>query len=133
MRSHLPAVFAAAVLALALAACQAQGRVRTITLGTLNDSGVVGSLTLSEVGPMRTKVVISVAPAGNPDMPAHIHPGTCENLVPQPRYALANVLNGSSETEVAASMDELLAGDVAVNLHRSNVRLDVYTACAELR
>jgi len=118
---------------LALSACQPEGATTTIALKTLNDSGVSGSVTLTELGSTRTRVVISVDPAGLLDMPAHIHPGTCDELVPQPRYALANVIDGDSTTEVPAAFSELLAGDVAVNIHRSNAEMDVYTACAELK
>jgi hypothetical protein len=116
----------------ALAACQPQGDTRTLSLRTLNDSRVTGTVTLTELDPMRTQVLIAVDPAGNPDMPAHIHPGTCEQLVPQPRFPLANVVDGSSTTEVPASFAELVTGDVAVNLHKSNAELEVYTACVEL-
>ncbi len=123
----------AALLTGWLAACQAPGEVRTVDLAPMSRSGVSGTVTLTEIGAARTQVIVSVDPAGHPDMPAHIHPGTCDDLVPQPRYALANVMNGQSVTEVPASIDELLAGDVAVNLHKSNAELDVYTACAILR
>lgn len=116
-----------------LAACQAVGEVRTVDLEPMSGSGVSGTVTLTDIGAARTQVIVSVDPAGHADMPAHIHPGTCQDLVPQPRYALANVMNGQSVTEVPASIDELLAGDVAVNLHKSNAELDVYTACAVLR
>jgi hypothetical protein len=53
--------------------------------------------------------------------------------VPQPRYPLTNVVDGRSTTEVNASLDELLAGDVALNLHASNQEMQLYTACVELR
>jgi len=65
-------------------------------------------------------------------LPAHIHPGSCEDLVPQPKYPLQNVVNGSSTTVVPAGLAELMAGDLAVNLHRSNDDLGTYTACADL-
>lgn len=117
---------------LGLGACQSEGESTTIALRQLNDSGVSGTVTLTDVGSARTRVVISVDPAGRPDMPAHIHPGTCDDLVPQPRYALANVVDGASTTEVSAALSELLAGDVAVNIHQSNAEMDIYTACAEL-
>jgi hypothetical protein len=104
-----------------------------LTLRTLSDSGVTGTVTLSAGGDERTRVLVEVDPAGHPDMPAHIHPGTCDELVPQPRYPLTNVVDGRSETEVPAPLDELLAGDVALNLHASNAELEVYTACVELR
>ena len=63
---------------------------RTITLQTLNDSGVTGTVSFAALGD-RTGVEITVDPGGNPDMPAHIHPGTCANLTPQPKFPLENV------------------------------------------
>ena len=128
-------VKAAATLAgaLLLAACATAGETRTIQLETLNESGVRGSVTLVETGQGRTRVDVQVEPAGNPDMPAHIHPGTCDDLVPQPKYPLRNVVDGASSTEVPASLAELVAGDLAVNIHRSNDDLRTYTACADLR
>lgn len=123
----------AVVTLLVLGACTAQGATRTIELGTLNSSGVTGSVTLTDVGTGLTEVVVRVEPAGNLDMPAHIHPGTCVELVPQPRYPLRNVVNGASTTVVPATLADLLAGDLAVNVHRSNDDLATYTACADLR
>jgi hypothetical protein len=104
-----------------------------LTLRTLSDSGVTGTVTLAAAGDGKTVVNVEVDPAGHPDMPAHIHPGTCDDLVPQPRYPLANVVDGRSTTEVAAPLEELLAGDVALNLHASNEEMQTYTACTELR
>lgn len=131
-----PLVRALAGLSLAavLAACGApEPSPIHLTLRTLSDSGVTGTVTLTAVGDERTLVNVDVDPAGHPDMPAHIHPGTCDELVPQPRYPLANVVAGTSMTEVPAPLAELLAGDVALNLHASNAELEVYTACVELR
>ena len=124
------AVLAVAIL---LAGCAAtEGESTVLELMELNDSGVTGTVTLTPVGSDRTRVTIDAEPAGNPSMPAHIHPGTCDELVPQPKYALENVLNGSSVTEIAVPADELRADQVALNIHRSNAELDVYTACIEL-
>jgi len=103
-----------------------------LVLRTLNSSGVEGRVTLVEVGPDRTRVEIVVEPAGHASMPAHVHPGSCADLVPQPKYALENVIDGRSTTEVPASLDDLTAGDQALNLHRSNQEMDVYTACVDL-
>lgn len=115
-----------------LAACSTSvTRVEVLELQTLNDSGVTGSVSLTAIGDRRTRVEIAVDPAGHANMPAHIHPGTCADLVPQPRYALENVLDGASVTEVAASIDELLSGGVALNLHRSNAEMEIYTACVD--
>jgi len=121
-----------ALVAMVAVACQPQGQVRTVDLEPRNYSGVEGTVTLTEVSATRTRVVISVDPAGNPDMPAHMHPGTCDDLVPQPLYSLANVMMGESVTEVPVSLTELLAERPAVNIHKSNDEMGVYTACAEV-
>ncbi len=123
-----------AIASTALTACApaAAPAARTVTLQTLNDSGVTGTVTFAALGD-KTSVEIAVDPGANPDMPAHIHPGTCANLTPQPKFPLENVLNGSSKTDVPASIDELFAGDLAVNIHRSNDDLKTYTACVDLR
>lgn len=105
---------------------------RTVQLQTLNDSGVTGSTVLTDLGDGQTKVVVTVDPAGHLDMPAHIHPGTCADLVPQPRFPLQNVVDGSSETTIDVPLDELFAGGLAVNLHASPDDYGTYTACIEL-
>ena len=101
-------------------------------LQPLNGSGVQGRVTLTSIDDASTRVEIDVDASGNSSMPAHIHPGSCAELVPQPKYALENVLDGKSTTQVSASLDELLAGGQALNLHRSNEEMNVYTACVDL-
>jgi hypothetical protein len=123
----------AVLVVVGLVACTAPTATRSVQLETLNASGVTGTVTLMEAGDSRTRVVVSVEPGANPDMPAHIHPGNCDDLQPQPKYPLQNVVDGSSTTIVPASLAELTAGDLAVNLHRSNEDLGTYTACADLR
>ena len=120
--------------AVTLAACQAAAAdpPRTITFQTLNDSGVTGTVSFTALRD-KTAVEIVVNPGGNPNMPVHIHPGTCDNLTPQPKFPLENVQNGSSKTVVPASIDELFAGGLAVNIHRSNDDLKTYTACVDIR
>lgn len=123
------------VLALLLTGCGSVAgdeRSLELELETLNDSGVSGHVRLVEIDAERTRVEIEVDPAGHPSMPAHIHPGTCSELVPQPTYGLENVVDGMSTTEVPASFDDLVGGEQAVNLHRSNQEMDVYTACVDL-
>jgi hypothetical protein len=122
-----------AVMAIVLVACQAAAAPpRVITLRTLNDSGVTGTVAFGDLGD-KTGVEIAVDPGGNLDMPAHIHPGTCDNLTPQPKFPLLNVKNGASKTVVPASMNELFAGNLAVNVHKSNDDLKTYTACVEIK
>ena len=122
-----------AMVVVVLAACVAPSSApRTITLRTLNDSGVTGTVSFSDLG-SKTGVDVEVSAAGNLDMPAHIHPGTCDNLTPQPKFPLENVKNGSSKTVVPVPIDELFAGNLAVNIHKSNDDLKTYTACVDIR
>ena len=73
------------MVVIVLAACVAPTSApRTITLRTLNDSGVTGTVSFSDLGG-KTGVDVEVSAAGNLDMPAHIHPGTCDNLTPLAR------------------------------------------------
>lgn len=120
------------MLVLVAAGCAGEARSHSVDLATQSESGVTGRVTLTAVDDRQTRVEVSVDPAGNPDMPAHIHPGSCEDLVPQPKYPLQNVVNGASSTVVPAGLDELLSGGLAVNLHRANDDLGTYTACANL-
>jgi len=131
---QLRAIQLAAVVGLTLsAACSPQPATeRTVQLETLNDSGVTGTATLTDLGDGSTRIVIDVEPAGHPDMPAHVHPGTCADLTPQPRYPLQNVVDGHSDTPVPVPLDELFAGGLALNLHASNEDMGTYTACADL-
>jgi hypothetical protein len=41
-------------------------------------------------------------------------------------------VDGRSEATVPASLDELTAGDLALNVHRSDAELDLYVACGDL-
>jgi len=125
-------VAALACAAIALAGCQSSGESRTLNLVTLNASGVTGTVVLTDQRDGRTRVAIEVAHGGNLDMPAHIHPGTCDALVPQPKYPLENVRDGRSVTVVPAAFIELASTVVAVNIHRSVDDLKTYTACADL-
>jgi hypothetical protein len=126
-----------ALLAFAAASCGSLGGTEppklTIQLRTLNASGVTGTVSFTELRGGRTRVAIVVDPGTHLDMPAHIHPGTCDNLVPQPKYPLENVRNGESTTEIPATVGDLLSSRVAVNLHASVSDLATYTACAEIR
>lgn len=127
-------ITALAVLLLVLVtACTGQQEEsRTVELETMSESGVSGTAVLTDLGNGMTRVVVEVDPADYPDMPAHIHPGTCVNLVPQPTYPLENVVDGSSETDIEASLEDLFAGEFALNLHASSNEWETYTACAEL-
>ena len=122
-----------AALVAVLAGCAAAATPpRTITLETLNGSGVTGTVSFSAMD-AKTGVTIAVDAAGNLDMPAHIHPGSCADLVPQPKFPLENVKNGASSTVVPASIEELFAGGLAVNIHKAIDDLQTYTACVDIK
>lgn len=128
-----PRSIVAFALVMVVAACQGATPPSTVVqLRTLNNSGVTGTVTLVDIGEDRTQVEVRVDPAGNLDMPAHVHPGSCDDLIPQPKYPLENIVNGTSTTVVRASVGDLTRGGLAVNLHRSNQDLQAYTACSDL-
>jgi hypothetical protein len=126
--------FLAICLLAALAGCSGAtgGPPRVLEFQAQNDSGVTGTATLSSAGQDRTLVEIVVDPNGHANMPAHIHPGTCADPVPQPRYPLENVREGVSRTEVPASMTELQADEVSINVHRSNEEMQIIVACVDV-
>ena len=123
-----------ALMTVLMVGCAAAPDSETVELQieALNASGVSGTVTLAALDATTTLVSVDVDDAGHASMPAHVHAGSCADLVPQPRYALENVVDGRSSTEVAASLDELLSGGQALNIHRSNEEMDVYTACVDL-
>jgi len=125
---------AALALVVVLTACArgAPAAPVTLELQELNDSGVSGSVTMTAIDDERTRVDVSVDPAGHESMPAHIHPGSCAELVPQPKYGLENVIDGESSTEVPASLTDLMSGGQALNIHMSNEEMGVYSACVDL-
>lgn len=126
------ATLLATVLLAVVAACDfSAGATRTIALSEQRDSGVSGTVEFTVVG-RKTAVTIKVDTAGNLDMPAHIHPGTCDNMIPQPKFPLESVKDGSSSTVVPSTIEELFAGGLALNLHKSNDEMKISTACVEI-
>jgi hypothetical protein len=150
-RTFGPLTILALVLALALAACggdddasepappgdaagaedDAETRSVVVDLHEQSESGQTGTMTLEPAGESRTRVVLEVA-NNEVSQPAHIHAGSCENLDPAPAHGLPNVVDGRSETTVDASLDELVEGDFAVNVHRSDDDLETYVACGDI-
>ena len=41
-------------------------------------------------------------------------------------------MNGSSETDVDVSLDDLALSSYAVNVHKSEAEADVYVACGDI-
>jgi hypothetical protein len=133
-RPHVVLV-TATVVALLAAACQsgsAPMASKVVPMGTLNGSGISGQATLTDLGNGRTRVDVNVNGAGNLDMPSHLHPGTCAAFVPQPKYPLENVKNGSASTEIPAALRQLLEQPNVVMTHKSNNEMAVYTSCGDI-
>jgi hypothetical protein len=105
----------------------------TITLNSQNDSGEDGTATLTQTSD-GVQVVVSIRNASSVAQPAHIHPGTCAKLDPNPKYALTNVAAGTSTTVVkGVTLDDLLAGTYAINVHKSISNLGTYVACGNIK
>jgi opacity protein-like surface antigen len=104
----------------------------TINLHAQNGSGENGTATLTQMG-ADVKVVIALkgAPATTPQ-PAHIHDGTCADLKGV-AYPLSNVVNGSSTSTVkGVTIDKLLDGKYAINVHESAANLGKYVSCGDI-
>ena len=105
----------------------------TIQLREQNGSGQSGTAVLTAEGD-RTRVVVTLSnPPAGIVQPAHIHEGTCANLNPQPRYPLQSLSGGRSETVVDVPLSQLLAGQFAINVHKSQQEISTYVACGEIR
>jgi Cu/Zn superoxide dismutase len=111
----------------------AQNQSVTVNLTSQNNSGIVGTATFTELGAGKMRVAIQVTGAGTGPQPAHIHDGTCANLNPAPKFALASLTNGTSTTEIDGSIQQVMSAPHAVHLHKSPDELPIYVACADIR
>ena len=120
------------LLAAALSAAAADTTI-TVQMTAQNGSGESGTATLTDLGNGQTKVVVNItgAPAGVAQ-PEHIHEGTCSNLNPTPKYPLANLVDGKSETTVPVSLASLMTGSFAINVHKSAAEVQTYVACGNI-
>lgn len=114
------------------AATGGTGQAVEVELAELDDSGVSGTATLTDLGDGTLRVEIDVEAGGNEAMPAHIHPGTCEELDPAPQYPLSDVEDGTSTTEIEATLADVQTGEFAINLHESTEAIETYTACGDI-
>ena len=102
-----------------------------VSLLEQNDSGEFGTATISEVD---GKVMVSLGLNGAPDFaqPAHIHAGSCSSLGGV-EYPLTFPINGTSETTLSLTMNELLSGlPLSINVHKSPSEASVYVACGDI-
>jgi len=103
-----------------------------VVLREQNDSGESGTAILSEVdGKVRIVLNLTGAPE-DVSQPAHIHVNNCADIAGV-QYPLASPVNGSSETMLEVSMEELQAGlPFSVNVHKSPEEASVYVACGDI-
>jgi Cu/Zn superoxide dismutase len=117
--SAMTNMHAATVAKVAVAAEHGSGQHGTAMLVQKGDNVVV-TLTMSGI------------PAGVAE-PAHIHPGTCTNLNPVPKYPLTNATNGTTTTTIkGVKLGSLLGGKYAINVHNAD-NLKIYVACGPIK
>jgi hypothetical protein len=108
----------------------AGGEAVTIDLAEQSGSGQSGTATLEPADGMVRVTIDLENPPADPQ-PAHIHSGTCAELG-DVVHPLTNVEDGSSETEVAVTLEELQGGEFAVNVHQSEADIGTYVACGDI-
>ena len=112
---------------------KAAGKPVTVTIMQQNQSGESGTATLTPLDGGKTKVEISLKSAPKDvAQPAHIHDGNCASLDPKPKQGLENVVNGKSTTVVPVSLQQLVDGKTAINVHKSAQEEKVYVACGDI-
>ena len=103
----------------------------TVDLSEQNGSGQSGTATLEPMSGGMTHVTIELSSPPADPQPAHIHSGTCAELG-DVVYPLTNVEGGSSETDVAASLEDLQGSNYAINVHMSEADIWTYVACGDI-
>jgi hypothetical protein len=103
-----------------------------IELAAEEGSDESGTATITPAGEGKVKVVVEAENAPSEAQPSHIHEGTCDNPNPQPKYPLSNVEDGTAESTVDTTLDELQSSDYYVNIHKSADEADVIVACGDI-
>lgn len=103
-----------------------------INLTEQNNSGEFGTATLEEKD---GQVIVTLSMTGSPQnvsQPAHIHNGSCPDVVGV-IYPLTNVLNGESTTTLNVTFDQLEDKlPLGINIHQSVENASVYVACGDI-
>ena len=105
----------------------------TLELREQNNSGITGTVEFSPTSADTVEVEIEVDGSAGGPHPAHVHPGSCADLDPTPKWPLNNVVDGRSKTTIEVSLDEVTASEYAVNVHESPENAGRYVACADVR
>ncbi len=103
----------------------------TLKLNAQTGSGENGTASLTQTdGAVNVVISIPNGPAG--PQPAHIHDGTCAGILGV-AYGLTSLANGNSTTVIKGiTIDQLLAGKYAINVHKSTDNMGNYVACANI-
>jgi hypothetical protein len=132
MKRFWISLIAASLIAIAaIAPAAADSHTLTIDLDEVNGSGVSGTATLTEED---GQTMVEIELDGTPEdgvHPAHIHAGTCDDLG-DVVFPLEDVVDGTSESTVEATLDVILADQHAINVHLSADEMDVYVACGNI-
>lgn len=121
-----------AVPAISLAQGMMGGPKVTIDMKAQNGSGETGTATLEQKGDDVVVMVKMDNPVAS-TQPIHIHPGTCANLNPKPKYPLKSLSDGSSTTTLPnMKLSSLETGDFAINVHKSPDAIGTYVACGDI-
>ena len=130
MRTLISTTLTLAGLMLAPAALAASHTL-SIALHEQNQSGESGKAELIAKGE-KTEVILHLEHSGMLPQPAHIHEGTCGNLNPKPAFVLKPVEHGKSVTLIDTSVEKLLAGKFAINVHKSAKDIQDFVACGDI-
>lgn len=95
-----------------------------------NNSDQMGGVSLVE-DEGKVTVTINIESDSTVPQPAHIHKGSCSNPG-EVVYPLEPVFNGTSTTTIDATIEDLVASPMAVNVHKSSDEANVYVACGDI-
>jgi len=123
----------AAVVLLAPPPSSAAGGSRIFWMMAENGSNENGAVVLTPImGKTRVQVLVSNAPSGV-IQPAHFHTGSCPGVGKVVYPIKGGVVDGEATVILDVPIDTLLAGGLAVNVHKSGDEIGVYTSCANIK
>ncbi len=134
MKRIVALIFAVVLMAAVfpLGGARAADEKLTVQMTAQNGSGQDGTATITKISDTMVRVEIQLKNGTSVSQPAHIHKGTCANLNPTPAYPLHNLMNGASETEVSADIENLANQGYAINVHKSDAEIGTYTSCGDI-
>jgi hypothetical protein len=123
----------AAITAITCAAAAASDpSTLTIKLYAQNRPGQTGTAMFEQI-PGGVTIVVKMPGGQNGSQPIHIHTGTCAALDPAPKYALTNIVQGSSTTTIPGiTLGALVEGQYVIDVHESSADITKYVACASI-